>query len=139
MWIRDTLDHAAAARVPLDFVSYHGYPTDKGLYERDQKIVYRDESYWARLSAEASDLVKRSTLPDTLIHVTEWNETPSSRDPGHDKVNAAPFMLKTIQEVVTLVVFALFTLLFFRHEPLRWNHLLAACCLVLAVWLVFRK
>ena len=47
--------------------------------------------------------------------------------------------LKVIQEVVTLVVFALFSLLFFRHEPLRWNHLLAACLLVIAVWLVFRK
>ncbi len=47
--------------------------------------------------------------------------------------------LKVIQEVVTLVVFVLFSLLFFRHEPLRWNHLLAACLLVLAVWLVFRK
>lgn len=47
--------------------------------------------------------------------------------------------LKVIQEVVTLVVFALFSLLFFRHEPLRWNHLLAACLLVAAVWLVFRK
>lgn len=47
--------------------------------------------------------------------------------------------LKVIQEVVTLVVFTVFSLLFFRHETLRWNHALAAVFLVAAVWLVFRK
>ncbi len=47
--------------------------------------------------------------------------------------------LKVIQEVVTLVVFTVFSLIFFRHEPLRWNHALAAVFLVAAVWLVFRK
>lgn len=47
--------------------------------------------------------------------------------------------LKVIQEVVTLVVFALFTLIAFRGEALRWNHLLAALLLVAAVWLVFKK
>jgi uncharacterized protein (DUF486 family) len=47
--------------------------------------------------------------------------------------------LKVIQEVVTLVVFTVFSLVFFRHEPLRWNHALAALFLVAAVWLVFRK
>jgi uncharacterized protein (DUF486 family) len=47
--------------------------------------------------------------------------------------------LKVIQEVVTLVVFVIFTLLAFKDEHLRWNHLLAAALLVAAVWLVFKK
>lgn len=47
--------------------------------------------------------------------------------------------LKVIQEVITLAVFALFTLIAFRSEALRWNHLLAALLLVAAVWLVFKK
>ena len=47
--------------------------------------------------------------------------------------------LKVLQEVITLVVFVLFTLLAFRHETLRWNHLLAAVLLVAAVWLVFKR
>lgn len=45
--------------------------------------------------------------------------------------------LKVIQEVITLVVFTLFSVLFFRGESLHWNHLAAFLCLVLAVYFVF--
>jgi uncharacterized protein (DUF486 family) len=47
--------------------------------------------------------------------------------------------LRIIQEVVSLVIFTGFTLLVFRTETFRWNHLAAAVCLVLAVYFVFRK
>ncbi len=47
--------------------------------------------------------------------------------------------LKVIQEVITLVVFTIFTLVAFRDEALRWNHALAALLLVIAVWLVFKR
>ena len=47
--------------------------------------------------------------------------------------------LKVIQEVVTLVVFAVFTLLVFKGEVLRWNHLAAGVLLIAAVWLVFKE
>lgn len=46
--------------------------------------------------------------------------------------------LKVIQEVITLVVFTLFTVVFFKGEPLHWNHLAAFICLVLAVYFVFK-
>lgn len=45
--------------------------------------------------------------------------------------------LKVIQEVITLVVFTLFTVLFFRGESLHWNHFAAFVCLILAVYFVF--
>jgi uncharacterized protein (DUF486 family) len=47
------------------------------------------------------------------------------------------FQLKVIQEVITLVVFVIFTLMFFEKEHLRWNHLAASVCLVAAVYFVF--
>ncbi len=47
--------------------------------------------------------------------------------------------LKVLQEVITLVVFVIFTTLLFRNEVLRWNHALAALLLVVAVWLVFKE
>jgi uncharacterized protein (DUF486 family) len=47
--------------------------------------------------------------------------------------------LKVVQEVISLSVFAIFTVIAFRDEALRWNHLLAALLLVVAVWLVFKK
>lgn len=45
--------------------------------------------------------------------------------------------LKVIQEAITLVVFTLFTVVFFRGESLHWNHFAAFVCLILAVYLVF--
>ena len=39
--------------------------------------------------------------------------------------NSGPFsllQLKVIQEVITLVIFVIFSLLFFKNESLRWNH-----------------
>lgn len=47
--------------------------------------------------------------------------------------------LKIIQEVITLCVFVIFSTLFFRNEPLRFNHLLGAIFLVLAVYFIFKK
>lgn len=47
--------------------------------------------------------------------------------------------LKVIQEVITLAVFTVFTVVFFRGETLHWNHFAAFVCLILAVWFVFMK
>lgn len=47
--------------------------------------------------------------------------------------------LKVIQEVITLVVFVVFSLVFFKTETFRWNHLLGFVFLVLAVYFVFKK
>ena len=44
--------------------------------------------------------------------------------------------LKIMQEVITLSVFVPFAL-FYMNESLRWNHLAAGICLVLAVVFVF--
>lgn len=57
-------------------------------------------------------------------------------------LHGGPFtlvQLKVIQEVITLSVFTIFTLVAFKHEALKWNHALAAVFLVAAVWLVFKK
>lgn len=58
------------------------------------------------------------------------------------KENGGPFtllQLKVIQEIVTLVVFVVFSLLFFKNETLKWNHLIGFVFLVLAVYFIFKK
>lgn len=58
------------------------------------------------------------------------------------KGNGGPFSLlelKVIQEVLTLLVFLLFSLIFFKNETLKWNHLAGMLCLILAVYFIFRK
>ena len=56
--------------------------------------------------------------------------------------NGGPFslmQLKVIQEVVTLIIFTIFTTVLFKGESLHWNHFAAFVCLVLAVYFVFFK
>ena len=58
------------------------------------------------------------------------------------KENGGPFslvQLKVLQEVITLVVFMIFTTIFFRNETLRLNHLIGFGLLVLAVYFIFKK
>lgn len=47
--------------------------------------------------------------------------------------------LKVVQEVISISVFTLFTVIFFRGESLQWNHFAAFCCLIMAVYFVFMK
>ncbi len=56
--------------------------------------------------------------------------------------NGGPFslmQLKVIQEVITLMVFTIFSVFAFKNESLRWNHLVAFLFLVLAVYFMFKK
>lgn len=58
------------------------------------------------------------------------------------KDHGGPFtliQLKVIQEVITLVVFAVFTLLVFKTETFRVNHIISFNFLVLAVYFMFKK
>ena len=51
--------------------------------------------------------------------------------------NGGPFslmQLKVIQEVITLIIFTLFSVVVFKGESLHWNHIAAFGCLVLAVY-----
>ncbi len=56
--------------------------------------------------------------------------------------NGGPFnlwQLKVIQEVITLVVFTGFMFIFFKDQPLRWNHLVGFALLICAVFFIFKK
>lgn len=58
------------------------------------------------------------------------------------KGNGGPFtlvQLKVIQEVITLVVFTAFTLIAFKNETIKSNHIIGFVFLVLAVYFIFKK
>lgn len=88
-----------------------------------------------------------SSLPLIGIIVFSWAiaffeyclQVPANRI-GFES-NGGPFniiQLKVIQEVISLTVFVLFSLLVFRNTSLKWNHLLAFVLIVLAVYFVFK-
>jgi hypothetical protein len=62
-------------------------------------------------------------------------QVPANRI-GHYQYTAA--QLKTIQEVITLAVFAAFSILYLR-EPMKWNYLLGFLLIILAVFVIFKK
>lgn len=69
-----------------------------------------------------------------------FSQVPANRI-GY-KENGGPFSLvelKVIQEVISISVFTIFTILFFKNESLKWNHLMGFGFLILAVYFIFRK
>ena len=62
-------------------------------------------------------------------------QVPANRM-GYGQFNAA--QLKTIQEVITLVVFCVFSVLYLK-EDLKWNYLVGFGFMALAVFFVFKK
>ena len=56
--------------------------------------------------------------------------------------NGGPFdlmQLKIIQEVISLTVFTVIVTLMFKDQALKWNHIAAFVCLIMAVFFVFKK
>ncbi len=88
------------------------------------------------------------TLPLIAVILISWGiaffeyvlQVPANRI-GY-KENGGPFSLvelKVIQEVITLVVFVTFSLLFFKNETFRLNHFIGFVFLILAVYFIFKK
>ncbi len=58
------------------------------------------------------------------------------------KENGGPFsliQLKVIQEVISVLVFTVFTLIVFKNEHFRLNHIIGFMFLILAVYFIFKK
>jgi uncharacterized protein len=67
-------------------------------------------------------------------------QVPANRIGFHE--NGGPFslvQLKVLQEVITLFVFVVFSILFFKNETFTYNHIIGFCFLVLAVYFIFKK
>jgi uncharacterized protein len=75
-------------------------------------------------------------LVSWLIALPEYCfQVPANRW-GHLEFTAA--QLKMMQEVITLTVFCVFSLLYLK-EPLRWNYLVGFALILAAVFFVFKK
>lgn len=78
-----------------------------------------------------------------LVILTSWGiaffeycfQVPANRI-GYSTYNAA--QLKTIQEVITLIVFSFFSV-FYLKEQFKWNYLVGFCFIILAVFFIFKK
>jgi hypothetical protein len=87
--------------------------------------------------------LKYKSSPLWIVILVSWSialleycfQVPANRI-GHGQFTAA--QLKTMQEVITLVVFSGFSVLYLR-EPLKWNYLVGFALILAAVFFVFKK
>ena len=107
--------------------------------------VFMTLAWYLHLNLQAAKVI--TFWHDWAVVLLSWSialfeysfQVPSNRI-GFDG-NGGPFSLlelKVIQEVITLTVFTLFSMLLFGLK-LQWNHLAAFFCLVMAVWFTFQK
>jgi uncharacterized protein (DUF486 family) len=87
-------------------------------------LKYKDSALW------------KAILASWLIAFAEYCfQVPANRL-GHGQFSAA--QLKTIQEVITLVVFCVFSI-FYLKEELKWNYVVGFALIAGAVFFVFKK
>jgi uncharacterized protein (DUF486 family) len=125
------------------------YPYMKGIYTILMLVVsnlFMTFAWYGHLKLQEMKVISHWPLYAVIlfswaIALAEYSfQVPANRI-GFEG-NGGPFslmQLKVIQEVVTLLVFTLFSTLLFKGESLHWNHLAAFICLIMAVYFVFYK
>ncbi len=87
--------------------------------------------------------LKFKNKPLMIVILVSWGiaffeycfQVPANRI-GHGQFTAA--QLKTIQEVITLVIFSVFSV-FYLKENLKWNYLVGFGLIIIAVFFIFKK
>ena len=108
--------------------------------------IFMTFAWYGHLKLQASGI--SSNWPLWLVIIFSWGialaeysfQVPANRIGFVGNGGTFTLMqLKILQEVITLVIFTVFTVVFFRGETLQWNHFAAFACLILAVYFVFMK
>lgn len=82
-----------------------------------------------------------AVLISWLIALIEYSLMVPANKLGSN-INGGPFnmwQLKIIQEVISISVFIVFTLIFFKHDNFRWNHVVGFAFLIAALYFFFKK
>lgn len=97
--------------------------------------VFMTIAWYGHLKYKNSALWKVIVISWLIAFVEYCFQVPANRY-GHGTFTAA--QLKTIQEVITLIVFSVFSVVYLKEE-LRWNYLVGFAFMVMAVFFVFKK
>lgn len=99
-WIADFLRYADSVKLPVDFVSTHDYGTTSVLDEmgtKKQKLKTTPDTITLNV-ARVRSIIDASAYKNAELHFTEWNTSPSSRDPIHDTYQNAAYVLNTLKK-----------------------------------------
>ncbi len=97
--------------------------------------IFMTAAWYGHLKYKNSPLVKVIFISWGIAFVEYCFQVPANRA-GHSQFSAA--QLKTIQEVITLIVFCAFSV-FYLEEELKWNYIVGFLMMMGAVFFVFKK
>ncbi|MDD5091190.1 MAG: DMT family protein [Candidatus Wallbacteria bacterium] len=97
--------------------------------------IFMTFAWYGHLKFKETALWKVVMISWLIAFVEYCFQVPANRY-GHYNFTAA--QLKIMQEVITLVVFGFFSVLYLK-ENLKWNHLVAFCFIIGAVFFMFKK
>ncbi|HQQ67511.1 MAG TPA: DMT family protein [Candidatus Cloacimonadota bacterium] len=97
--------------------------------------IFMTFAWYGHLKYKSSPVYKVVLISWLIAFFEYCFQVPANRI-GYGHYNA--YELKTIQEVITLVVFSAFSVLYLK-EDLRWNYIVGFLLIVCAVFFIFKK
>jgi uncharacterized protein len=97
--------------------------------------IFMTFAWYGHLKYRQAPLVKVILISWTIAFAEYCFQVPANRIGSYEFTAA---QLKTIQEVITLTVFSVFSILYL-NEPIRWNYAVGFAMMVAAVFVIFKK
>jgi uncharacterized protein (DUF486 family) len=97
--------------------------------------LFMTVAWYGHLKFKSVALWKVIVISWLIASVEYCFQVPANRL-GHGRFSAA--QLKTIQEIISLIVFSGFSVLYLREE-FRWNYLVGFVFIVVAAFFIFKK
>ena len=97
--------------------------------------VFMTFAWYGHLKYKESPLWKVIFISWLIAFLEYCFQVPANRI-GHNQFSAA--QLKTMQEVITLIVFSVFSILYLKEE-FRWNYAVGFLLIIGGVFFVFKK
>jgi uncharacterized protein (DUF486 family) len=97
--------------------------------------IFMTFAWYGHLKYKSSPLLKVIIISWLIAFAEYCFQVPANRI-GHYQFSAA--QLNTMQEVITLVVFCVFSVLYLKEE-FRWNYAVGFLMIIAAVFIIFKK
>ncbi|HEY1462460.1 MAG TPA: DMT family protein [Terriglobales bacterium] len=97
--------------------------------------IFMTFAWYGHLKYRQAPLFKVILISWMIAFMEYCFQVPANRIGSYEFTAA---QLKTIQEVITLTVFSVFSVLYLK-EPIKWNYVLGFVMIVMAVFVIFKK
>jgi uncharacterized protein (DUF486 family) len=97
--------------------------------------IFMTFAWYGHLKYRQAPLFKVIVVSWLIAFAEYCFQVPANRIGSYEFTAA---QLKTIQEVITLTVFSVFSILYLK-EDIRWNYMVGFAMIVAAVFVIFKK